>query len=74
MAGGTTNVQLEYGTGTACGTGKTALTGAYPLIAQTGVSYGSGVGAVMQTAASNALCINNSAAIAIAGIVTYGQF
>jgi len=74
MANGTTNVQFEYGTGSACGTGKTALTGAYPLTAQTGVSYGNGEGVVLQGAAGNALCVNNSAAIAIAGVVTYTQF
>jgi hypothetical protein len=74
MAAGTTNVQLEYGTGTACATGKTALTGPYNLAAQTGVSYGNGEGVVFKTASANALCVNNSAAVQISGVVTYTQF
>lgn len=74
MAGGTTNVSLAYGTGSSCGTGTTALTGAYPLIAQTGLAVGNGGATQMKTAAGNALCVNNSAAVAIAGFLTYVQF
>lgn len=74
MAGGTTNVSLAYGTGTACDTGTTALTGAYPLIAQAGLAVGNGGATQMKTASGNALCINNSAAVAIAGFLTYVQF
>ena len=72
LANGATNVTLEYGTGTNCATGKTSLTGAYPLTAQAGLSAGSGNGELAHSATSNALCINNSAAITVAGLVTYG--
>lgn len=74
MAGGTTNFKFVYGTGTACATGQTDLTGAYPLISQTGVSYGAGVGTVIRTPASNALCVNNSAAVQVSGVVSYAQY
>lgn len=74
MSAGTTNVTLEYGTGATCGTGTTVLTGAYPLIAQTGVAYGNGAGVVLKTPASQALCIVNSQAIQISGSITYAQF
>ncbi len=74
MAGGTANVKLLYGTGTNCGTGATDLTGPYPLIAQTGVSYGNGEGTVFRTASANALCVNLSAAVQVSGVVTYTQF
>src|ERR1700690_4401753 len=46
MAAGTNNVTLVYGTGTACGTAQVTLTGAYPFIAQAGISKGNGSGIV----------------------------
>ncbi len=74
MSAGTTNVTFEYGTGTLCATGLTTLTGAYNLTAQTGVSQGSGLGTVFRTAAGNALCIVNSAAVQVSGVVSYTKF
>ena len=74
FSAGTTNVKLNYGTGTACGTGTTALTPAFQFTAQTGAAYGSSEGYVAKTAASNALCINSSAAVAVQALVTYAQF
>jgi hypothetical protein len=74
MASGTTSFQLIYGTGTACATGETDLTGPYPLIAQTGLSVGDGYGALMKSASGNALCLENSAAVQVNGIVTYVKF
>lgn len=74
FSAGTANVKLNYGTGTACATGTTALTPAFQLTAQTGASYGNGEGIVLKTAASNALCINSSAAVAVQALVTYAQF
>ena len=74
MAAGTTNFTLVYGTGSNCGTGTTALTGAYPLIPQTGISKGSGVGAILVVPAGNALCGTNSQAIQVSGSVSYQQF
>ncbi len=65
------NTQLIYGTGTACATGETNLTGAYPTIAQTGLSATPNGG--IKTAAGNALCIELSAAVQVSGVVTYLQ-
>lgn len=74
MAAGTTNVKLVYGTGTNCGTGTTDLTGAYPLIAQAGISKGSGLGAILFPLVSNAVCISNSGAIQISGSLSYVKY
>jgi hypothetical protein len=73
MAGGTTNLTWEFGTGSNCGTGTTALTGAYPLTAQNGVQKGGGVGAVFVVPPGDALCAVNSAAAQVSGSVTYAQ-
>jgi len=73
FAGGTTNVSLVTGTGTACATGETALTGAYPFIAQTGIALANGGAVQVKGAPSSAVCIKNSAAVAIAGMLTYVQ-
>ena len=72
IANGTGNFTLEYGTGSSC-TGTHALTGAYPLTAQTGISKGSGVGPVLFVPASNALCAVTSAAVQMSGSVSYNQ-
>jgi hypothetical protein len=74
MAAGNNNVKLVYGTGSACGTGTTDLTGAYPLIAQAGISKGNGTGAILFIPVSNALCITTSGAGQVSGSVSYAQF
>ncbi len=74
MAAGTNNVTLVYGTGTACATGQVALTGAYPLIAQAGISAGVGVGPVLIVPQGNALCITTSGSGQLSGSVSYVQF
>lgn len=74
MAGGAGNITFEYGTGTACATGTTVLTGAYPLTAQNGVAKGAGLGPVLVVPASNALCALTSAAVQMSGSVAYTQF
>ncbi len=74
FSAGTANVDLRYGTGTNCATGPTKITPAFQLTAQTGAAYGNGEGVVAKTAASNALCVNSSAAIAVQALVTYAQF
>jgi hypothetical protein len=73
IAGGTTNLTWEFGTGTLCGTGTTVLTGAYPLTAQQGLAKGGGIGAVFVVPPGNALCAVNSAAIQVSGSVSYAQ-
>jgi hypothetical protein len=74
IAGGTGNITFEYGTGTACATGTTVLTGAYPLVAQAGISKGAGIGAILKVPSGNALCVLTSAAVQMSGSVSYQQF
>jgi hypothetical protein len=74
ISAGTANVTFVYGTGSNCGTGQTALTGAYPLTAQAGIAKGSGLGPVLVVPAGNALCVTDSAAVQISGSVAYTQF
>jgi hypothetical protein len=74
IAGGTGNITFEYGTGASCGTGTTALTGAYPLIANSGISKGSGTGTILKVPAGNALCVLTSAAVQMSGSISYLQY
>lgn len=74
IAGGTGNITFVYGTGTNCGTSQNALTGAYPLTAQTGIAKGDGDGAVLIVPAGNALCVITSAAVQMSGSISYTQF
>ncbi len=78
IANGTVNVKFAKGTKTttACDTTEADITGAYNLIAQTGISYGNGAGRLFDTSSVSAseLCINLSAAIQVSGVVTYAQF
>ncbi len=72
VAGGTVDVQLISGTGTACATGETDMTGAVPLVANTG--YVHNFNGRLKTAASNALCLELSGAVSVQGTVTYRKF
>lgn len=74
VAGGTGNVTIVYGTGSACGTGTTSISGAMPLVANSGFALGSGLGPVIVLPAGQALCITTSAAVQMSGFVTYTQF
>lgn len=74
VAGGTGNIRFVYGTGSNCGTGTTNLTGDYPLVANAGLSLGSGLGPALFVPAGNALCVTTSAAVAMGGHVTHTQF
>jgi hypothetical protein len=71
VANGTVEVQLVYGTGTACATGETDMTGAMPFILNTGWTHD--YQGRLKTAAANALCIELSAGVAVRGVVTYRQ-
>jgi hypothetical protein len=73
MAGGTVNVKLIYGTGTACATGSNNMTPAYQLTAQAGISDQSPFSRGLKTASANALCINTSAGVAAQAIVYYAK-
>jgi hypothetical protein len=74
IAAGTTNFTFEYGTGTNCVAGTTALTGPYGLVAQFGAAKGSGLGPVLVVPAGNALCAVNSATVQVSGSLAYTQF
>lgn len=64
-AAGTATVKLVYGTGTACATGETAITPAYSLVTQTGITDGSGNWRGLLVPAGNDLCIKTSAGVAV---------
>ena len=72
VAAGTGNITLEYGTGSSC-TGTHALTGPYNLTPQAGVSTGSGLGPILITPASQALCAVTSNAVQMSGSLSYNQ-
>ena len=74
IAAGTTNFTFEYGTGSNCASGTTALTGPYSLVAQFGAAKGSGLGPVLVVPAGNALCAVSSAAVQVSGSLAYTQF
>lgn len=73
IAGGTGNVTFVYGSGTACATGTTSLTGAYNLTAQAGIVVGTGLGPVLVVPVGKALCVTTSAAVQVSGSVAYVQ-
>jgi hypothetical protein len=72
--GGTTTARLVQGTGTNCATGLTNLTPAFNLATGTNVTMGTGVGQVMKSGSGSALCVTNSAAIALNILVSYTAF
>lgn len=74
MAAGTGTFTLVYGTGTNCATGQAALTGAYPLIAQAGISKGNGLGPILVVPPGNALCGQASTSVQMSGSASYAQF
>jgi hypothetical protein len=74
IAAGTTNFTFEYGTGTNCAVGTTALTGAYALVAQFGAAKGSGLGPVLIVPAGSALCAVSSSTAQVSGSLAYTQF
>lgn len=74
IAEGAVDVRLVYGTGTACATGETSVTGTYALSTTAFVNRGSGIGLVTRGIVSNALCVETSGAVQINGEVTYTQF
>ena len=71
---GTTTITLETSAASSCASPIT-ITGAYRLIAGTAIVYGSGIGTVLRTTATGqSLCINNTVAIGVGGVVSYAQF
>ncbi len=69
------SVQFLAGTGTACDTGVSDLSGIMSLIKDTPMAYGGGLGKIFSTPVAEALCIKTvGASFAVDGILTYGQF
>lgn len=71
VAGAATSVQFIRGTGTACATGETDLTGPWSFAANGGITQANTGVPQFVVAAGNALCIENSGANAVQGHVTY---
>lgn len=70
----TTTVQLIYGTGTACATGETDLTGPMTLLASNPIAVANGGATQLVTPASQALCVELGAATQVNGWVTYVKY
>lgn len=70
-AAGATTATWKYGTGSNCGTGTTSLGAGWEFTAQTGMARGAGLGEILQTIASNALCLTNSAAVNLHAEISY---
>ncbi len=71
VAGAATGLQLIYGTGTACATGETDMTGVWSLAANGGITQANGGAPQFVVPAGNAFCIENSGANSVQGHVTY---
>ena len=70
----TTTVQFISGTGTACATGETDLTGPMTLLASNPMSVSNGGATQFVTAAGNALCVELGAATQVNGWLTYLKY
>lgn len=73
VGGGTATVKLVHGTGTACATGETALTPAWPVVAQSVVPDNSSIYRGLLVPAARDLCIKTSAGVAITAQIFYVQ-
>ena len=71
--GATTTAQLEYGTGSSCGTGTTALTGVYAPGTGVVLNVGNANSTVTKTVVSNALCLVSTGTGGVNGVLTYVQ-
>jgi hypothetical protein len=71
VASAATSVQFIYGTGTACATGETDLSGPMAFAANGGITNANAGAVQMKTPAGNAFCIENSGANQVSGFVSY---
>lgn len=71
-AGGLIDMSFVYGTGVACGTGTTTIAGPYDQITYFGPTFSQE--APLTIPAGNALCLTNSAATAVTGVVIYAKY
>ncbi len=74
FSAGTVNVELDYGTGSACATGTKKIVPAYEFTAQTGISDQSPIFRGLAAPSGNALCIKVSGSVAVQAIVYFAQF
>ena len=72
--GGTVAAQFITGTGTACATDETDLTGAFPLTAQNVVSVPNAGATQFKGATSSALCLELGGSVAVEGIMQYVKY
>jgi len=74
FSSGTTTAQWDYGTGSNCGSSTNTIDGPMSFIAQTGISAGTGLGAVFVVPQGNALCLNlGTGSIQVGGTISYQQ-
>jgi hypothetical protein len=73
VAGAATGVQLIYGTGAACATGETDITGVWSFAANGGIALANAGFPQHVVPTGNALCVENSGANSIQGHITYVQ-
>jgi hypothetical protein len=66
IAGGTGTITFEYGTGSNCATGKTALSGAFPLVANVGFIIPANT---VVTPSGKALCVLTVGAVQYSGML-----
>jgi len=71
--GGTSTVKFEYGSGTACATGETALTPAFSVTAQNGPSDSSSAWRGLTAPPGADLCIKMGSGVAVQAIIFYTQ-
>jgi hypothetical protein len=64
---------IQEGTGSTCGTGTAAVTGAYPLV-QTFVMDYQPTAALRTATAADDLCLHAGGTVTVGGFVTYAQF
>jgi hypothetical protein len=69
---GTSNVTIEGGTGSNCGSGTTAVSGAYQSIL--GIALDFTPRDALTFAASDAVCLNFGSSVTAGGLVSYAQF
>jgi hypothetical protein len=65
------NIQFVYGTGSACATGETDITGPMPFAANGGIAIANTGVVQLKNAVSNAFCIELSGAVQTSGTLKY---
>jgi hypothetical protein len=73
VTGGTVNVKLRRGAGSACATSPSDMTGAMEFVANGGISVGNAGAVNLVTAAAEGVCIHLSGAVNVRGFLTYVQ-